>query len=68
MKTILNSRYQLIKSIGEGTFADVFLAIDLCPSGICRCLSDEALRHLETLERFSPDFEFVERHVTDQDQ
>lgn len=31
MKTTVNSRYQIIKSIGEGTFADVYLAVDLCP-------------------------------------
>ena len=64
MKT-LNSRYQIIKPLGEGTFADVYLAVDLCPQGPCRCLSDLAVQHLETLERFSPDFEFLERQIID---
>lgn len=57
----MNGRYKVLKQLGDGAFADVFLCQDLKPNSIPRLLSDETLRHLDVMSQEAPDFEFQER-------
>ena len=54
-----------MKLIGQGAFAEVFLAEDWAPNGLKRVLPDQAIYNLNVLGEFSPDYEFMERDIED---
>ena len=58
---MMNGRYKVLKQLGDGAFADVFLCQDLKPDSIPRLLFDETLKHLDVMSQEAPDFEFQER-------
>jgi len=63
---LLNNRYSIKSTLGEGTFAEVYLAEDT-KIGPSRTLPQFALDALQILDKFSPYFEFVERRIDDPD-
>ena len=64
-KQLWSSRYKIVKLIGQGAFAEVFLAEDWAPNGLKRVLPDQAIHNLNVLGEFSPDYEFMERDIED---
>jgi len=54
----LNGRYRIDKLLGQGAFAEVFIATDLLPQAPGRFISEEVVAKMTVVGQESPEFEF----------
>lgn len=62
-----NARYQVVREIGDGSFATVYLCKDLKQNQKPRLLSQEVIDHVKVISESSPEIEFVERQSPSDD-